>query len=113
MDDYYQGDSIPITLNVVDENSSAVDLDTLDDIEVKIFNKSTRELMNTFTLSGGTITKTNAAGGICDMYNDGADTNIRTGVYVVQVKTTETDANYSPKRYRYGQVDAFILNKSI
>jgi len=113
MDDYYQGESIPLTLTVVDDDGNAIDLDTLDDIEVKVFNKSTREVMNTFTLSGGTVTKTNAPNGVCDVVNDGSTTDIRTGVYVAQVKTEETDADYSPKRYRYGQVDAFILKQSI
>jgi len=113
METYYQNESIPLTFTIVDEDDNALDLDTLDDIEIKIFNKFDKSIMITCTLSGGTITKTDATSGICDIIIDGTYTNVRTGVYAAQVKTTETDANYTPKRYRYGQADVFILNSSV
>ena len=114
MDNYYQGESIPLTITIKDDNGVVIDLDTLDDIEVKVFNKLTKTVMDTFTFVGGTVTKTDAVNGICDVILDGTDTDgNRTGVYTVQVMTTETDADYSPKRYRFGQIDAFILKSAI
>jgi len=112
MDNYYTEESIPLTITIVDEDANAIDLDTLDDIEIKVYHKANKSVMNTFTLSGGTVTKADAVNGICDAVNDGSTTDVTTGIYTTQAKTTETDADYSPKRYRFGQTDTFTLIKS-
>ena len=114
LDEYYQGESIPITLTLTDRDGNAIDLDSLDDITVTVFHKRSLIIMGTFTLSGGTVTKTTPASGILDVKLDGTDTDGEsTGIYVAQVDTEETDADYTPLRYRYGQEDTFILLPSI
>ena len=114
LDYYYRGESIPLTLTITDKNGLAIDLDTLDDIEVKVVHKFSLIVMDTMTLTGGTVTKIDAANGICEVILDGTDTTgEQTGIYFVQIKTEETDADYTPLRYRYGRADAFILNDSV
>lgn len=114
IDTYYRGESIPFTLTITDKDSNVIDLDTLHDIEVTPYHQSSLKEIGPFTLSGGTVTKTDAPNGICDIIINGTDTDdILTGLYIIQVKTTETDADYTPKRYRYGKAEGFILKPSI
>lgn len=114
LDYYFTGESIPLTLTITDRDGNAIDLDSLDDITVTVFHKYSLIIMATFTLSGGTVTKTDAANGVCDIILNGTDTTgEQTGIYCTQVDTEETDADYTPLRYRYGQADAFILKQSV
>lgn len=114
LDIYFTGESIPLTLTILDKDGIAVDLDSLDDITVTIHHKYSLIIMQTFTLSGGTVTKTDAANGICDIIIDGTDTDgEQAGIWMSQVDTEETDPDYTPKRYRYGSSDAFILKQSV
>jgi len=70
--------------------------------------------MDTFTLTGGTVTKTTPASGVLDVILDGTDTvKGATGIYQAQVDTEETDADYTPLRYRYGVDDVFFLKESV
>ena len=114
VDTYYTGESIPLTITITDKDGNAVDLDTLDEITITIFHKYSRVVMAIFTLTGLTVTKTDAANGVCDIILNGTDTTgEQTGIYCAQADTEETDADYTPLRYRYGQTDAFILKASV
>ena len=113
-DIYYRGDSIPLNITFKDSNNVAFDLDSFDDIELKVVNKSTHDVIKTLSLSAGTVTKVNAASGECRGVVDGTDTaSVRTGVYIVQAKTQETNSDFTPKQYRYGQINGFILKESL
>jgi len=57
LDTYYTGESVPLTLTLTDKDGNAINLDSLDDITVTVFHKHSRVVMDTFTLTGGTVTK--------------------------------------------------------
>lgn len=114
LDTYYQGESIPLTIIMTDRDGNALDLDDLDAIEINVYHENTRVVLAKYTLAVGTVIKTDAANGICDVKINGTDTeDAIVGLYIIQAKTTETDADYTPRRYRYGNAEAFILKPSV
>jgi hypothetical protein len=114
MDNYYQGDSIPLEITITDKDGNVIDLDTLNTIEIKLFNKMRGTVLNTYTLTSG-VTKTDASNGVCDIHINNSDTaTADTGTYAAQIAITNTDTEFeNDTRYRYDQVDAFVINAKV
>lgn len=115
LDTYYQGESIPLTITISDSDGNALDLDSLDAIEIKVYHKNTHVAIGTYTLAAETVVKTTPDSGICDIKINSSDTtDAMVGTYRLQTKTTETDTDYEDDtRYRFGQSDAFKLEAAI
>ena len=64
-DIFNRGDSIPRTVMLYNEDTDApMDLDLLTDIQFEVLHTVTNRVLRTLTLSGGTVTKQDAANGL-------------------------------------------------
>jgi len=111
MDEYVQGGSIDVTVNIND-GTNPRDTDDLLTIEVQIYNIHNGDTGGTYDLAGGTLAKqdpTTEGNVFCDIPPATSDT-MTPGLYYCQVTTTENDVSYdSGVRTRRVTGPKFIL----
>ena len=116
MDVFARNSDIPRTITLTD-GTDDLDTDGFLTIEVKVRHKKWNTLMGTYTLAGGTVTKESpTTDGQISIYIPPADNEDKpVGVYVYQVTTTETDADYtgSVRTRRLVPEDCFYLKKEL
>lgn len=95
LDTFNKGGSVPRTVTLVDDDGTAIDTSVFLTIEAKVFNKLHRGI-STYTLAGGTVAKVSPTtdGQIFFVVPETESAQIRALKYFIQIKTTETDADY-------------------
>jgi hypothetical protein len=111
-DIFNRGASIPREVYLYNyDTEGPIDLDTLTEITFEVLHTTTNRVLGTYTLTGGTITKQDAANGIA--WFDVGQSNTTTakrGDYLLRVSSEETDANYeSSTHIRTGMAFCFKL----
>lgn len=113
LDIFDRGEDIPRTATLVNSDDSSIfDTSTFDTIEVSICHKFSRIEIGNYTLAGGTITLEipTTSGEITWIIADTETDDAQTGIYIYEVTTTETDADYvGGVRTRKFIGDCFIL----
>ena len=111
-DIFNRGASIPRTLLLRYEDTNApIDLDTLTEITFVVLHSVTNRTLGTYTLSGGTIAKQDAANGLA-WFDVGQSKTVtaKRGDYLIKTETEETDANYEDSTHiRTGTAFCFKL----
>ena len=111
LETFYRGQSAPVDLTLEDENGTAINLATFDDIWVVIYHKYSKVEMRSYQDSLGQVVTIDAAAGHCRVILDDEDTeSAQLGIYSVDVRTEEPDVDYADNtRYRASSADIFIL----
>jgi len=111
-DIFNRGDSIPRTLLLQYEDTNApIDLDTLTEITFVVLHSVTNRVIGTYTLSGGTIIKQDAANGLA-WFDVGQSKTViaKRGDYLVKTESEETDTNFENNIHiRTGTAHCFKL----
>jgi len=112
-DIFNPGDSIPRTIALTYEDTgAAIDLDDLDEITFDVIHAVTARSLGTYTLTGGEITKQDAANGLA-WFSVGQSVSVaaKRGLYLILVTTEETDADYEDNTHiRKGTSFCFKLS---
>ena len=113
-DIFYQGDDFNRVITVQDENG-VIDLDTLSEITIYIFQKNHPKSSLKKTLSGGTVEKTDAANGELLIRLQSDETkNLKPAIYQVQIETEAADTDYEDDiRTAIGIQDAFQIKRAV
>ena len=112
-DIFNRGDSIPRTIVLTYEDTGLpIDLDDLDEIEFEIIHSTTNRTLGTYTLTGGDITKQDAANGISWFaVGQTVSATAKRGDWLILVTTDEADVNYENSTHiRKGMGFCFKLN---
>jgi len=111
-DIFNRGDSISRTVMLYNEDTDVpIDLDILTDIQFEVLHTVTNRVLATYTLSGGSITKQDAANGLAwfDVGQSNTGTAKR-GDYLLRSKSWEADVNFeSGVHIRTGTAFCFKL----
>jgi len=95
MDTYIQGESIELTIPVVDGSGDAVDLSGVDTIAVEIFHRIYKSVLKSGTYAGGEVTSADLSTGQLKIHiEDGLTAAAQTGIYNYLVTLTQTDAGF-------------------
>ena len=108
---FYRGQSAPVNLTLRDENLVPINLATFSDIWVVIYHKKSKVEMESYQDTiGDIITVDAAAGEIRVILNNDDTEEAPTGVYSVDVRTSEVDVAYALNtRYRASSADIIEL----
>ena len=111
-DIFNRGASIARTILLRYEDTNApIDLDILTEITFEVLHTVTNRLLGIYTLTGGTITKQDAANGLA-WFDIGQTLSAaaKRGDYLIRSTTEETDANYEDSTHiRTGMAFCFKL----
>ena len=111
-DIFNRGASIPRTLLLqYGDTLAPIDLDTLTEITFEVLHSTTNRILGTYTLTGGTITKQDAANGLAwfDVGQSKSATAKR-GEYLIRTATEETDVDFEDNTHiRTGMAFCFKL----
>jgi hypothetical protein len=95
MDTYIQGESIELTIPVVDGDGAAVDLSGVDTITVEVYHRSNKTTLKSGTYAGGEVTSADLTTGIILIHiEDDLTTVAAAGIYNYLVTLTQTDAGF-------------------
>ena len=116
MNSYDRRESIPVTVTLTSDGTTALDTSNFVTITVKVTHKHLGSSMGRYSLVDSSVTKESPTtdGQITFICEDSETANAPLGVYKYQVKTTETDADYeSSIRTRTFVGDCFYLKKAL
>ena len=112
-DIFNRGDSIPRTIVLTYEDTELpIDLDDLNEITFEIIHSTTNRTLGTYTLTGGDITKQDAANGISWFaVGQSISASAKRGDWLILVTSEEADADYEDNNHiRKGMGFCFKLN---
>ena len=95
MDTYIRGESIKLTIPVVDGDGNAVDLSLVETIAVEVYLKSYRTILKQGTYAGGEVTSDDLETGLLIIHiEDHLTENASEGIYKYLVTITQTDDGF-------------------